>query len=371
MMLRRILAIGGVAVLCGMLAACAGGGQTGFLSPLDEAARPQRTRTIFAVTTRRPADATEPGHMFSGRRDGAVRIVSLTMSMPPDRAPGTIPASTGKPDPEKHIALVARRDITPAEFNALLRTPAFRGQRALVFTHGFNTKFDDAVVRFSQIVEDTGFNGVPILFSWPSRGSATDYGYDKDSANFSRDAMGELLTGLSRERNISGVEIFAHSMGNWLTLETLRQIAIARDTRTLDRINRIVLAAPDVDMEVFRTQVAHLGSLRSRIVLYASSDDHALQLSRRLFGGSLRAGQNTDLDEFRRLGITAHDLSGVAGGMGKNHGKAFGDPETISGIGKVLAEGGTRRQSDPVGHGLTDLVHGVHNAVGSILPGGH
>jgi esterase/lipase superfamily enzyme len=369
-MWRTVLRVSGIACLCAMLVACAGGGQSGFLSPLDETARPQRTRTILAVTTRSPADATEPGHMFSGSRDGTVRIVSLTMSMPPGRAPGSIPASTGKPDPEKHIALVSRRDITLAEFNALTRSAAFRGKRALVFTHGFNTKFDDAVVRFSQIVDDTGFDGLPILFSWPSRGSVTDYGYDKDSANFSRDAMFQLLTGLSRDRNISGVEIFAHSMGNWLTLETLRQIAISRESQTLDRINRIVLAAPDVDMEVFRTQVAHLGSLRSRIVLYASNDDHALQLSRRLFGGSLRAGQNTNLDDFRRLGITAHDLSGVEGGMGKNHGKAFGDPETISGIGKVLAEGSARRSSDPVGHGLTELVHGVHSAVGAILPGG-
>jgi esterase/lipase superfamily enzyme len=289
--------------------------------------------------------------------------------MPPDRKPGSIPASAGKPDPLKHIALVSRRDVSQAEFTALMKTPAFRGRRALVFTHGFNTKFDDAVVRFSQIVEDTRFDGVPVLFSWPSRGSATDYGYDKDSANFSRDAMGQLLAGLSREKNIGGVDIFAHSMGNWLTLETLRQIAIARDTRTLDRINRVVLAAPDVDMEVFRTQVAHLGTLRSRIVLYASHDDHALQLSRRLFGGSLRAGQNTNLDDFRQLGITAHDLSGVEGGVGKNHGKAFGDPETIGEIGKVLSEDGRRGSGDPVSEGIGDLARTVGRAAGAVLPG--
>jgi esterase/lipase superfamily enzyme len=357
------------AVAIAMLAGCASEGQSGFLSPLDETASPQRTRTIFAVTTRTPADAGEPGHMFSAGRDSTVRIVALKMSMPPDRKPGSIPASAGKPDPLKHIALVSRRDVSQAEFTALMKTPAFRGRRALVFTHGFNTKFDDAVVRFSQIVEDTRFDGVPVLFSWPSRGNATDYGYDKDSANFSRDAMGQLLSGLTREQNLAGVEIFAHSMGNWLTLETLRQIAIAKDERTLGRINRIVLAAPDVDMEVFRTQVAHLGQLRSRIVLYASQDDHALQLSRRLFGGSLRAGQNTNLDDFKRLGIAAHDLSAVPGGLGQNHGKAFGDPETISGIGKVLGDGGARRHDDPVGNGLAELAHTVNRAAGAILPG--
>lgn len=368
-MLSKVLKALATACALALLAGCASEGKSGLLLPLDAASTPQRRHTIFAVTTRTLAEASEPGHIFSGGRDSQVRIVALTMSMPPDRKPGSIPASAEKPDPLKHIALVSKRDIAPAEFAALMRTPAFRGRRALVFTHGFNTKFDDAVVRFSQIVEDTGFDGVPILFSWPSRGSATDYGYDKDSANFSRDAMGQLLAGLSREKNLSGVEIFAHSMGNWLTMETLRQIAIARDSQTLDRIHRIVLAAPDVDMTVFRTQVAHLGPLRSRIVLYASQDDYALRLSNRLFGGMLRAGQNTDLDEFRRLGITAHDLSSVKGGVGQNHGKAFGDPETIGGIGKVLAEGGVRRNDDPVGNGLSELSHTVTRAAGALLPG--
>jgi esterase/lipase superfamily enzyme len=46
----------------------------------------------------------------------------------------------------------------------------------LVFIHGFNNRFDDAVFRFAQIVHDADARVVPVLFTWPSRGSVLAYG---------------------------------------------------------------------------------------------------------------------------------------------------------------------------------------------------
>jgi esterase/lipase superfamily enzyme len=177
------------------------------------------------------------------------------------------------------------------------------------------------------------------------------------------------LNGLAREPNMAGVDIFAHSMGNWLTLETLRQIAIGGNERTLDRIGQVVLAAPDVDMEVFRTQIGRLGALRSRITLYSSKDDHALQLSRRLFGGKIRAGENTDMAEFEKLGIQAHDLSDVKGGLGKNHGKAFGDGTTIGVIGRSMNNGAPlRQQGDIVSNGVAEVGRTITRAANILRP---
>jgi esterase/lipase superfamily enzyme len=363
-----VMRIIGALALAVSVSACASPGK-GFLVPLDKAAQVSHTRTIIAVTTRTPADDPEKGEIFAGGRAPDVHVMALTLSMPPGRAAGAIPTSTDKPDPAKHIALVSARPMSWAEFGALLKTPSFKGRRALVFTHGFNTQFDDSVVRFAQIVEDTDFKGIPVLFSWPSRGGVTDYGYDKDSANFSRDALESLLVRLSREPNVAGVDMFAHSMGNWLTLETFRQIAIAKDQKTLDSIKQVVLAAPDVDMDVFRTQVGRLGALRSRITLYASKDDHALQLSRRLFGGQMRAGENTNIKQFSDLGIAAHDLSDVKGGVGRNHGKAFNDGATIESIGRSMSSGSPARQvTDPITSGLAELGRGITRAATALQP---
>lgn len=355
------------------LAGC-GNTSKGYLVALEDTSHVRQTRTIYAVTTRTPVGETAPGELFSGDRGGTLGYVSLTLSVPPSREKGAMPVDADKPDPEKHIALVSHREMTRDEFLAVLKSKPMSKRKALVFTHGYNTQFDDAVIRFTQIVEDTNFQGVPVLFSWPSRGSASDYGYDKDSANFSRDGMESLLVSLAAERNLSGLDIFAHSMGNWLTMETLRQLAIAKDQKTLDRIGAVVLAAPDVDMDVFRTQVARLGSLRSRMVVYASADDYALRISRRLFGDKMRAGENTDLAQFAALGIRAHDLSDVKGGVGRNHNKAFGDAETITQIGAAIATADPplreRAPRDPISGSLGVIGRSV-SAVGNVLTPGH
>jgi len=252
--------------------------------------------------------------------------------------------------------LVSSRELSRAEFTEVIsgtkpapapaprsarkpaaRSPAVAPREALVFVHGYNTRFDESVVRFAQIVDDTRFEGVPILFSWPSRGEFSDYGYDKDSANYSRDALEGVLTSLSRERSISGIDIIGHSMGGWLTMETLRSLAVANDQTTLNRINKVVLAAPDVDMDVFRMQVARLGPLAKRMTVYVSSDDYALRMSGRLFGDKVRAGDNVDKAQFTALGVTSQDISQLPGGIGKNHGKAFGDGTTLAEIGQTLA----------------------------------
>lgn len=340
------MALMGAALLALVAGGCAGPGR-GLLVPVAKPPAEAKTRTLLAVTTRGPATET-PGRLFSGERGDTARYASLTLSLPKGRAAGSVPTDADSPDPDKHIALVEARELDAAQFSGLARSELKTRRRALVFTHGYNTQFDEAVVRLAQIVDDTHYPGLPILFSWPSRGEIRDYGYDKDSANFSRDAMAELLARLARDPGIEGIDIFAHSMGNWLTMETLRQLAIAGDAKTLGRLGTIVMAAPDIDMDVFRTQIARLRPLAGRIVLYASQDDYALDLSRRLFGGKIRAGANTDLSQFRALGIEAHDLSQVAGGIGRNHNKAFGDGGTIAAIGRAIASGaGPARQGAP------------------------
>ncbi|CAN7374495.1 hypothetical protein [Pararhizobium sp. LjRoot238] len=89
----------------------------------------------------------------------------------------------------------------------------------------------------------------------------------------------------------------------------------------------------------------------------------ALKISRRLFEGKMRAGENTDLAQFQALGIAAHDISTVKGGIRKNHNKAFGDGMAIAGIGQVLAAGPVR---NPVPNGLETLILAVPRLDGSL-----
>ena len=62
------------------------------------------------------------------------------------------------------------------------------------------------------------------------------------------------------------VTVLAHSMGNWVTLEALRQMAI-RDGRVAAKIRNVILAAPDVDLDLAREQIAGDGSAEAKFHL--------------------------------------------------------------------------------------------------------
>jgi len=109
-------------------------------------------------------------------------------------------------------------------------TPRLRSGRvaARCLCSSFNNRFDDAVYRLAQIVHDSQAPVIPVLFPWPSRGERRlcAYTYDRESANFSRDALDRVLSALDGSPAVSEVYLLAHSMGNWIALEALRTRAI-------------------------------------------------------------------------------------------------------------------------------------------------
>ena len=176
-----------------------------------------------------------------------------------------------------------------ADFNArVARTP---GHKVLIFVHGYNTRFEEAVYRFAQIVHDARVDVAPVLFTWPSGGSVVDYVYDRDSAMYSRDAFETVLRTLVDNKNVGSISILAHSMGNYLAVEGLRQMAI-RDHGLPSKIRDVMLASPDIDVDVFRRQIAEI-DVRPRttqFTLFVSRDDKALGISSFLARDSTRLG---------------------------------------------------------------------------------
>jgi esterase/lipase superfamily enzyme len=148
----------------------------------------------------------------------------------------------------------------------------------LVYVHGFNTDYDEAAFRVVQVAADGGFRGTHVLFTWPSYRRVLAYGGDREVATASRDALDKLLTDIGRTPGVGRIHILAHSMGAFLTMEALRQVSIAGNGELGGRLGEVILAAPDLDVEVFRQQMARI-SRPSRISLFVQSDDRALAVS--------------------------------------------------------------------------------------------
>ena len=159
-----------------------------------------------------------------------------------------------------------------------------------------------------------------MLFTWASRGKPTAYVYDLNSATAARDGLEHTLR-LLLSSNAEEVNVLAHSMGNWVTVEAFRQIKISGDLSHRDKIGYVFLAAPDIDIDVFKSQMRRFGKPRKPFYIILSEDDRALFLSRTIAGGVTRVGDNPDVAELAALGATVIDLTDLKGTDPTNHDK--------------------------------------------------
>jgi len=141
------------------------------------------------------------------------------------------------------------------------RTNRGAKRQVLIFVHGFNNTYADAVFRFAQIVHDAGTDATPLLFTWPSRARVFDYLYEKESANYSRRALEDLILRAAESPDVDDITILAHSMGTWLAAQALRGVAMRNKTIPA-KVGNVVLASSDIDVDVFRRQLIEMGPKR-------------------------------------------------------------------------------------------------------------
>jgi esterase/lipase superfamily enzyme len=355
-----VVAAAGLMLTCG---GCSTRPTQGMLMPVAATVDGTSRVPVLAATTRQRS-ANDSAAMFNSERADGVSYASIVVSIPPDSArkigavqwPAALPG-----DPSREFVTVSANYLDKQAFSAAVDGAAkqTRSGKVLVFVHGFNNRFDDAVYRFAQIVHDAKTPAIPVLFTWPSLGEARlrAYTYDRESANFSRDALEDLLDMLARQPRVTEVNILAHSMGNWLTLEALRGRSI-RATRSAtnlksNKLKNVLMVAPDVDVDVFRTELQRMGEYRPRISLFVSRDDQALSLSQFIWGGVQRLGdvdpsQEPYRSEFERDRIEVFDLTSLKSAGVDAHGRAFAEAPTVAAmIRERLIDGQTLSNREP------------------------
>lgn len=336
---RKIL----VAALAFLLAGCLGPKTDGLLAtggipvPVSEIAG---NHSIFVATTRDRAD--EAKRVFDGGRSAKLNFARVSITVPIVHETGVIELKErGDPDdPSKFFTAtdVVAYDAQPKFSAALSADIAARGGRALIFIHGYNTAFDSAVYRVTQIAHDSGYSGTPVLFSWASGGKTTDYVYDNNSASAARDQL-EATIRMVAQSGARRIDIVAHSMGTWVTMEALRQLAITGDRDLGGKLGDVVLASPDIDVDVFKSQMRRYGKPDKPFYLLLSDDDRALRLSRIIAGNKPRLGGYRNAEELAEYGVVVVDLSNVKSGDRLNHTKFADNPTLVKLLGERLRQG--------------------------------
>jgi esterase/lipase superfamily enzyme len=311
--------------------------------PVD--AVPDVTRhRLFITTTREASEAL--GALYSSTRSSDLGLASVVVTVPPNHVIGSLERPTSlPPDPRTEFSVIdpvvfRTDDSFIAEVNReLAQRPV--GQRSLLlFVHGYNTSTSDAILRLGQFVQDSGFTGVPVLFTWASAAQLPRYVYDLNSALVARVQLKEMASILARTR-AEKFDILAHSMGTFLIMEGLVDAHLSGTLGTRGQIDHIVLASPDIDIDLFRTQISILPDpILNRIYILASQDDGALRFSRRIAGGVDRVGA-ANAEELGKLGVTVIDLSEIEDSGSGSHSKFAGSPEVVKLIGAAFKSGAT------------------------------
>jgi esterase/lipase superfamily enzyme len=252
----------------------------------DASCPPEFSGTCYPVwfgTNRKPIDAKDPGKGFGVESDERIHYGKRIVRIPVTHRPGELGSPLWK---RLLLNMDDRITVDPAQ---VLAEDAFardvkkfiagldpNDRNVLVYIHGFNTSFDDATKRAAQLGFDLKVPGITVLYSWPSRGSASAYLSDLSAIEASEAQIAEFLVGVTALADRGKVHIVAHSMGNRGLLRAMHRATTQAALRTGTRFGQIFLSAPDVNATLFRQLASVYPQVAERTTLYVADQDKAI-----------------------------------------------------------------------------------------------
>jgi esterase/lipase superfamily enzyme len=256
--------------------------------------------TTYYATNRNRSDSSEPAKIYGAEVESKFQYGRALVTIPPTHTPGNLEMPSlwkleRQSDPNKHFVLKSVTPLTADAARAEMteRLQGLTSKALLIFVHGYNTGFEEAALRTAQIAHDLRFPGMPFFFSWPSANQLVGYWQDEEAARLSEGIFEQLIEDLS-QFPVTDIYIVAHSMGNRIVGHALQ--SRAEKGKETKQLRELLLAAPDVNANIFRTIIApKLAAMQgTRTTIYAASSDVALMASKVVHGfkrvGDARGG---------------------------------------------------------------------------------
>lgn len=241
-----------------------------------------------------------------------------------------------------------------SEFHELLQNRLAQTSQkdVYIFVHGFNNSFEDAVFRAAEVWHFMGRVGVPIAYTWPAGlGGIRGYAYDRESGEFTVTHLRRFLKMVADCPEVERVHIIAHSRGTDIAISALRELnlscrAAGVSTQQRLKLENLILAAPDVDEEVFMQRFVgeHLLRVAKRTTIYASEHDRAIELSDLVFASRRRLGVLASKDFSPKMKQALAKLPNVQfiecklSGLSTTHNYVFTHPAALSDMILVLRD---------------------------------
>lgn len=248
------------------------------------------TTKVFFATDRNLTGNTNPSEIFGVNRS-SLTYGTCEVSIPRDHRMGELESPSIwrlelREYPAKHVVLLSTAVASKDEFFADMaaRVRQSKGKSAFLFVHGYNVTFEDAARRTAQIAYDLGFDGAPTFYSWPSRGTTPAYTVDEQNIEWAQANLKSYLEEFFARSDAQNVYLIAHSMGNRALTRAVASL-LTDKPGLREQLKEVILAAPDIDADVFKRDIAPALAATGRpVTLYASSNDLALIASKKVHG---------------------------------------------------------------------------------------
>lgn len=277
------------------------------------------THSIFFGTDRNHLSNHLRAHFGDERNDEGITYGVAEVSIPHVHKEGSIERPTKRfrifqtaENPNLHIVI---HKVTARTLQDWIDSAKVSDSDGLLFIHGFNVTFDEALWRTSQLCHDLKFSGQKFCYSWASCGRVLSYPTDEATIDWSVAHLREFLHTITKNLELKRLHIIAHSMGNRALLAVLENW---KHTEGETPISQIVLAAPDVDTGRFK-QIAKVFGRYDQVTLYASRDDRAIKVSRAVKSLPRAGDANPPIV---MTGLSTVDVTAVAGelfGLGHSY----------------------------------------------------
>lgn len=259
-------------------------------APNDKVPEPYALIRTFFATDRNLTGSKTPAKTFGANRS-VITYGVCNVSIPRDHRMGNIESPSilrleVHEDPTKHVVLLSTVINSKEGFFAEIANRIHKSAEssAFLFVHGYNVSFEDAARRTAQMAYDLAFQGVPVFYSWPSKDATPSYTIDEQSIEWIQTNLRRFVEDFLRLSNAQHVYLIAHSMGSRALTRAVASM-LSDQPALRSRLKEIILAAPDIDADVFKRDIAPVLVAASRpITLYASSEDLALVASKRVHG---------------------------------------------------------------------------------------
>lgn len=298
---------------------------------------------VFYGTDRRPEAARNNKIMYGSKRNDQFTYGTCDVYLPKELPKVLVYPTLWRLDfmeDPTHLMVISRvAEIDKKAFfdDLSLAVASTPEKKVFLFIHGFNMTFEDAARRTAQISYYIGPDTVPVFYSWPSMGKLWGYLADEDNVEWTHPHLRQFLEDVATRSGAKTIYLMAHSMGNRALTNALLLSKPTEQSliRHKSLFSSIIMAAPDIDQDIFKRDIAPFLKLTgASVTIYVSANDNALKVSRGLHNDK-RVGEIEDGGPFIIDGMDTIDVSGIDDSF-TGHGYYFNSIEVLTDIGLIM-----------------------------------